>query len=123
MWKSHRPAGTALEHKTPSAGVVACQLQALQVRVQPGVAQQHGQAQAHQLFNEQVVVRVQLQFAQLTPVTQHQLAQTMKLRQCKAWRVGVVQDVGPMFVVIAVRDQAANFMQLRGPMQLALHAG
>ena len=46
----------------------------------------------------------------------------MQLGKCKAERVGAVQDVGAVLVVIGVRDQAADFVQLRRPGKLALVA-
>ena len=50
---------------------------------------------------------------------QHQLAQAMQLRQYQTHHVSVLQNVGTMLVVVAVRDLDADFMQLGRPIQLA----
>ena len=101
---------------------IAFDLQALEVRVAPGMAQDDGQPQADELLHEHPVTVVGVQLAQLAAMAQHEQAQPVQFGQGEAGGVGVVQDVGPVLVVVAVRDQAADFVQLRGPAQLALVA-
>ena len=66
------------------------------------MAQDNCQAQAQQLLDEEVVFKINFELAQLASVAQHQQAQAVQFRQCKAGRVGVVQDVGPVLVVVTV---------------------
>ena len=84
------------------------------------MAQNHRQAQAKQLLDEQPVIEISFQLAQLTPVAKHQQAQAVHFMHCKAWCIGVIKNVCAVLVVIIVRNLAANFMQLRRPAQVAL---
>ena len=52
-------------------------------------------------------------------MAEHQQAEAVQLRLREAGCVGVVQNVGAVLVVVAVRDPAADFMQLNGPAELA----
>ena len=83
------------------------------------MAQNDGQAQAEQLAHEDLVVEVRLELAQLAALTQHQQAEPVQFSQRKTHRIHVVQHVGTVFVVVAVRNLGADFMQPRGPSQLA----
>ncbi len=96
---------------------IALDVQARQIRVAPGMAQDDRQAQRHELLHKPGVLQFGLELAQLAPVAQHQLTQAVQLVQGEARQVGVVQDVGAVFVVIAVRDAHARFVQLAGPVQ------
>ena len=82
------------------------------------MAQDDGQAQGEQLQDEGLVVKIHFQFPQLAPVTQNQQAEPVQLAGSQTNGIGVFQNVGPVLVVIAVRDLYANFMQLRSPVQL-----
>ena len=74
-------------------------------------------------MDEQLIFQARrLEFAQLATMPQHQEAEPMQLGQRKAERVGAVQDVGAVLVVVGMRDQAADLVQLRGPAKLALVA-
>ena len=37
----------------------------------------------------------------------------------EARHIGIVKNIGTMLVIVAVRDTATNFMQLRSPLQFA----
>ena len=89
------------------------------IGVAPRVAQDDRQAQRQQLRAQFVVRQVRLYFSQFSAVAQHQQAQSVQFGQRKSHGICVVQDVGAMLVVVAVRNVAANFMQLRGPFDLA----
>ena len=56
-------------------------------------------------------------------MSQHQLAEAVQLRLSKAAGIGVVQNVGTVFVILAVGNMAANFVHFCGPAQLALETG
>ena len=71
-------------------------------RVAPGVAQQHGQAQADQLFGQQFIAQVGLQLAQLAALAQHQLAQALQLHHGETGGVHVFKHVSPVVVGVVV---------------------
>ena len=82
------------------------------------MAQHHGQPQGQQLLHEGHIVVVDGEFGELAAVAQHQLAQALQFGQREARCVRVAQDVGAVFVVVAVGDLRTDFVQLRGPSQL-----
>ena len=96
-----------------------CQLEAGHVRIAARMAQKYRQAQRQQLRNEGAVIKVHIEFAKFAPVSEHQKAEPVQLGQAKTNCICVVQNVGPVLVVIAVRNLRADFMQLRGPVELS----
>ena len=109
------PAAAASQLEAPGPTGVQRKRHAFGVRVAPCVAKDHGQAQRHQLADEGRVVLVQVKLAQLATVAQHQQAQPVQLVDRQAQHVSVVKNVGAVFVVVAVRNLDADFMQLGGP--------
>ena len=94
----------------------------LQVRVAAGMAQDDRQAQAQQLLHERRVLEIGFQLAQLAAMAEHQQAEPVQFGLRETGRIGIVQDVRAVLVVVAVRDAAADLVQLRRPAQLALLA-
>ena len=82
------------------------------------MAQNDRDAQRHDLQHKTGVFEFGLQYAQLATVPQDQLAQAVQLVHGETLQVGVVQNVGAVLVVIAVRNAHANFVQLASPMEL-----
>jgi hypothetical protein len=76
------------------------------------MAQDHRQSQAQQLLDKQPVFEISLQLA---PVAEHQEAQVVHFMHREARRVGVVQNIRAVLVVVIVRNLVAHFMQLRRP--------
>ena len=83
------------------------------------MAEDDRQPQGHQLHHELGVGEVRFQLAQLPALAQHQQAQAMQFGQRETHGICVVEDVGPVLVVVAVGDMRADFMQLRGPAKFA----
>ena len=93
--------------------------QAFHVRIAAGMAQRHGQSQAHQLHCKGRIIQIRFNFADLAPVAQHQRAQPVQLVLGEACNVGIFQNVGTVPVVIAVGNATPDFVQLSCPVQFA----
>ena len=89
------------------------------LRVLACVAQNDRQAQRQQQLGKVVIVKRFFKFLQFATLSQYQQPEPVQLRHAKAHQVGVVQNVGAVLVVVAVRDRHANFMQQRRPAKFA----
>ncbi len=74
----------------------------LYVGVASGMAQNHGEPQRNKLVDKAGVIVVQIDLAQFAPMAQDQETQAMQLINRKAQNVGIVQNIGAVFVVIGV---------------------
>ena len=83
------------------------------------MAQRYCQSQADQLQSKGGVRKICFQLAHLAALPQHQDAQTVQFRQGKACRIGVVQDVSAVPVVVAVRNTTPHFVELGCPLQFS----
>jgi hypothetical protein len=83
------------------------------------VAQNNRDSQGYQLGAKSLVLKVRLEFSKFAAVTEHQQTEAVHFSQRKSHRVGVFQNVGPVLVVITVRNMASNFVELRGPMEFS----
>ena len=54
------------------------------------------------MLDKHPVFKVDIQLAQFPAMTQHEQAQPVQLGERKTGRVGVVQNIGAMLVVVAV---------------------
>ena len=67
------------------------------------------------------IQQVAFKLAQFATMPQHQLTQTVQLRYGESGQVGIVQNIGAVFVVIRMRNVCADLMQAASPNQFALH--
>ena len=86
------------------------------------MAEDDRQAQGQQGRSKGSLHPVDIQLVQFATMPQHQLAEVVQLGQSETGRLGVIQNIGAMPVVIAVGNVGADFVQPRRPAQLALAA-
>ena len=86
------------------------------------MAENDRQAQCQQGRGKGSFDPLHVQLVQLAAMPQHQLAEVVQLGQSETGRLGVIQNIGAMPVVIAVGNVGADFVQPRRPAQLAFAA-
>ena len=74
------------------------------------MAQDDRQSQAHQLAGKTHIGEINIQFSKLSFVTQYQQTQAMQFVQCKARRIGIVQNIRTVFVRIGVGYLRTNLV-------------
>ena len=70
-----------------------------------------------------LIVKVHIKFSEFAAMSQDQKAQSMEFRHAKSRRVTLVKNIGAMLVIVAVRDDAADFMKLSCPLKFFLQLG
>jgi hypothetical protein len=112
------PTGGDLQDKTLWIFWVDREANFFKFRCSSGVAQNHSEPQTNELMTEILVIKVNVEFPEFPTVAQYQQAESMQLRHAEAWCVTLIQNVRTMLMVVAVGDDAADFMQLSSPLKL-----